>query len=203
MPKSATLARGGAHLLGMAPLLILLWDIAQSDLGPDPAARVVRDLGYWGLVLLWACLTMTPLRLLFKQAFWVAARRPLGLWSFAYVSQHVSVFAVLWCGLDPVILMEELSERTYIYLGLLGWGLMLPLAITSPRAIRRRKGKNWSRLHRLVYVVSILAILHFTLAAKLDYREPIGFAIFLIFLFFVRKKARQGKAGFIKCAPSA
>lgn len=203
MVRSATLVRIVAHTLGVLPLVKLLWDITGNNLGTDPATRLVHELGFWGLVFLWASLTMTPLRLLLRQSFWVAARRPLGLWSFTYISFHVAAFLVLWCGLDPAIIQEEITQRTYILLGVLAWILMLPLAITSPQVIRRNMGKQWIRLHRLVYIVSILAILHFALAVKLDYLQPVAFSIFLIFLLFVRKRARQGKAGFIKCAPSA
>lgn len=203
MPKGATLLRLAAHVLAVIPLAMLLWEASQNRLGTDPATYVVHELGFWGLVLLWASLAMTPLRILLKQPVWVSARRPLGLWSFFYICLHLASFLVAWCGLDPVILQEEILERPYILLGVLGWLLMLPLAATSPKTVRRRMGKRWIPLHRLVYGVALLALLHIALAAKLEYVKPLAFGILLIFLFFIRIRSRQARAGSIKCAPSA
>lgn len=203
MPKGATLIRLAAHVLAVIPLGNLLWEASQNRLGTDPATYVVHELGFWGLVLLWSSLAMTPLRILLKQPVWVSARRPLGLWSFLYICLHLASFLVAWCGLDPVILKEELLERPYILLGALAWLLMLPLAATSPKVTRRQLGKRWIVLHRLVYGVAVLALLHVSLAAKLEYVKPLAFGILLIFLFFIRIRARQAKAGSIKCAPSA
>ena len=192
-----------AHILSALPLVNLCWLAYQHQLGTDPATYLVHELGFWALVLLWASLTMTPLRLKSGKSFWMSVRRPLGLWSFAYVVLHLTAFVLAWCGLDPAILKEEILERPYILIGVFAWLLMLPLAATSPQIIRRKMGARWIRLHRLVYAVAVLGLIHYALVAKLEYVNPIVFGIFLIFLFFIRFKARQARSAPIKCAPSA
>lgn len=136
--------------------------------------------------LLWACLAMTPLKKLFGQPFWIAARRSLGLWAFFYVTLHLMAFSLLWAGADLAIINEEIRQRPYILLGLSAWILLIPLALTSTRAARRTLGVRWIQLHRTVYIVAFLALAHLLFIAKLDYVKPVAFAIVLIFLFFVR-----------------
>ncbi len=203
MRRLQTLMRVVAHVVSACPLLNLGWIAYQNQLGTDPATYVVHELGLWGLVLLWASLAMTPLRILSGQSCWMVARRPLGLWSFFYICLHLTAFLLAWCGLDPVVLREEILERPYILIGLLAWILLIPLAATSPQSIRRRMGKRWILLHRLVYGIAILGLIHLAMAAKLEYVKPIAFGILLIFLFFIRIKARQSRRPPINCAPSA
>lgn len=196
-----TLIRVLAHSLSIIPLASLLWDMSRQRLGTDPATYLVHQLGFWGMVLLWSSLAMTPFRILLRQPFWMNARRPLGLWSFFYLSLHVSVFALAWCGLDRAVIWEEFSERLYIMLGVAAWLLMIPLVVTSPQAVRRRMGVRWVRVHRLVYVIAVLGCTHLAFAAKLEYTKPAIFGIVLIFLFLIRVKGRQAKTTSIKCAP--
>lgn len=201
MPGRQNLLRAVVHSLAACPLASLLWEMSQNQLGSDPATYLVHQLGFWGLVLLWCSLAMTPLRILLRQPLWMGARRPLGLWSFFYITLHLTAFILAWCGLDFAIVSEEITERPYVILGLMSWLLMMPLAATSTHSIRRRMGVRWVRLHRLVYLIAVLAFFHFALAAKLEYVKPIAFGIVLIFLFFIRIKARQGRFTSIKCAP--
>lgn len=196
-------ARIAAHGLAICPLAFLILQALQNHLGTDPASYIVHELGFWGLVFLWASLSMTPLRVLLKQPYWVAARRALGLWSFAYICLHLGAFLVAWCGLDLVIIQEEIAERPYILVGVAAWLLMVPLAVTSTASMRKKMGRRWVHLHKAVYVVAVLALIHLALVAKLEYVKPLTFGIFLIFLFLIRLKARHVKSNSIKCAPSA
>lgn len=201
--RNLKLARAGIHLLAVIPLLMLLRTAYQGDLGPDPAEYVVRELGFWGIVMLWANLSMTPLKNLTSQPYWIGFRRALGLWSFAYICFHLTAFLLFWCGLSPDIITDEIGKRPYILIGLSAWLLMVPLAVTSTRNARRRLGRRWNRLHKLVYPVAVLALLHLIWIAKLDYSKSIIFSIVLIFLFFIRIRARQSKPTSIECASSA
>jgi len=195
--------RIAVHVFAVLPLMQLIWITVNNQLGPDPAQHLVHELGFWGLVFLWCSLAMTPLRVLFGQPYWISLRRPFGLWSFAYICLHLLVFVLAWCGLDITILKEEILERPYILLGVTAWLLMIPLAVTSTQSMRRKLGRKWLTLHRLVYLIAILAFVHLTLAAKLEYVKPLAFGILLIFLFFIRIRARQARSASIKCAPSA
>jgi len=192
-----------AHLGCSVPLIWLLLDVLASDLGPDPAEAVVRRLGFWGITLLWCCLSMTPLRHLTGKSIWIACRRLLGLWAFVYISLHLMSFLVFWCGAEFSVIAEEFAKRPYILLGLTAWLLMIPLAITSTQAARRALGKRWLRLHRLVYLTGLLGLAHLVWIEKLEYSKSIIFGIILIFLFFIRLRARQRKAPSIECASSA
>ena len=191
------------HVTAMLPLSYLGWLVATNNLGPDPAQYLVHELGFWGLLFLWLSLSMTPLRMLTGKPGWVAFRRATGLWSFAYVCLHLTVFLLAWCGLNIEIIQEEILERPYILLGVVAWLLMIPLAITSINALRRRLGRRWLQLHRMVYGIAVLGLLHLALVAKLEYLEPLLFGMVLIFLFFMRWRGRQGRGKVIECAPSA
>lgn len=203
MMRTPVRARIAAHGVAVCPLAYLMWQALQDQLGTDPASYIVHELGFWGMVFLWVSLSMTPFRLMLKQPYWLAARRALGLWSFAYICLHLGAFLVAWCGLDLAIIQEEVAERPYVLIGVAAWLLMVPLAMTSTVNLRKRMGKRWIQLHRTVYAVAILALIHLSLVAKLEYVKPLAFGIFLIFLFLIRFKARQAKSNSIKCAPSA
>lgn len=200
---SRVVAKAIAHLGCSVPLIWLSLDVLGSDLGPDPAEVVVRRLGFWGITLLWCCLAMTPLRHITGKSIWIACRRLLGLWAFTYISLHLSAFLLFWSGADTDVIAEEFVKRPYIALGLAGWILMIPLAATSTQNARRSLGKRWLQLHRLVHVIALLGLAHLIWIEKLDYSKSITFSIILIFLFFIRIRARQRKAPSIECASSA
>ncbi|NIC42455.1 sulfite oxidase heme-binding subunit YedZ [Aquabacterium sp. A08] len=142
---------------------VWLWFAGFTDrLGANPAEALIRGLGDWTLRLLCLTLLVTPLRQAFGLAALATWRRGLGLWTFAYASQHLWAYAWLDTGLDGAELLRDVWERPFIAVGLLAWLLLLPLAATSfPRAIRALGAVRWRRLHRAVYVVAGLAVLHF------------------------------------------
>ena len=178
--------RIGLHLGALVPLGWLLYLIVTGEIGADPAERVVRDLGFYGVCLLWLSLSMTPLRLITKKPQWIAYRRAFGLWGFAYLTLHLLAFVVMWAGLNWSIVLEEVTKRPYIYVGLAGWVLLLPLALTSTRSARRSLGRRWITLHKSVYVVSVLAMIHMAWIAKLDYLQVIVFSVILFLLYASR-----------------
>jgi len=177
------------HLALLLPLGWLLYLGFTGQLGTDPAQRVVRHLGFSGACILWLCLAMTPLRRLTGEPGWIGFRRALGLWAFAYLSLHLLAFVVVWAGLDLAIILEELTKRPYMYVGLVGWLLMVPLAVTSTRSARRRLGRRWQQLHRLIYPVALLGLLHMIWLAKLDYLQPALFGVALLLLLVSRRLA--------------
>ena len=176
------------HLLALTPVAILAWQFYDvwktggDTLGADPVAEIEHRLGLWALRLLLITLAITPLRQLSGQPVLIRFRRLLGLYAFFYASLHLAAYL----GLDRrgywTQIFEEIAKRPYITVGFTAWLLLVPLALTSTQGWVRRLGRNWIRLHRLVYVVGVLAILHFWWLVKSDIREPLLYAALLAVL---------------------
>lgn len=179
-------------------LLCLLpcgWLLAQAllgNLGANPIEAVIRYLGDWALRLLLLTLAATPLRLLTGWGWPVRLRRLLGLFAFFYAVLHLLAYTVLDQFFDWSAIWEDIVERPFITTGMLAWLLLLPLALTSNRAAQRRLGRDWKRLHRLIYPAAILAVVHFTLMVKADLREPLIYGAILTLLLSLRFIRRQG-----------
>ena len=176
------------HLLALTPVAILAWQFydvwktGSDALGADPVAEIEHRLGLWALRFLMCALAVTPLRQLTGKPVLVRFRRMLGLYAFAYASLHLSAYL----GLDLrgywTQIFEEIAKRPYITVGFTAWLLLVPLALTSTQGWVRRLGRNWIRLHRLVYVIGVLAVLHFWWLVKSDIREPLLYAALLAVL---------------------
>lgn len=145
--------------------LYLAWQFA---LGPDPGKVLVDSLGEGALVLLLLTLSMTPLQRLTGWAGWLAVRRQLGLWCFTYALLHLTGYLYFLLGGEFSRLGEELRERPYILVGGLGFVGLTVLAMTSSRWSMRRLGRRWKKVHRLVYLVVILALLHMLWVVRAD-----------------------------------
>ncbi|MFS2072496.1 protein-methionine-sulfoxide reductase heme-binding subunit MsrQ [Pseudomonas sp. CT11-2] len=151
--------------------LLWLYQAWADVLGPDPGKVLVDRLGLGALVLLLITLSMTPLQKLTGWSGWIAVRRQLGLWCFAYVALHLSGYTAFILGFDWSQLGIELRKRPYIIVGVLGFLGLLVLAVTSSRYSQRRLGVRWKRLHRLVYVILGLGLLHMLWIVRADLRE--------------------------------
>lgn len=175
-------ARVAAHVAAWAPLAWLGWQVRNEliagtgALGADPVAAIEHFLGLWGLRFLLLSLAVTPLRQLTGWTVLLRFRRMLGLYAFFYVTLHFAAFLVLDLRGYWTEVFTEIVERPYITVGFLAWLLLLPLAATSTQAAMRRLGRLWGRLHKLVYVVALLSILHFWWLVKSDVREPAVYA---------------------------
>jgi len=154
----------------VAPVLWLYqaWIFA---LGPDPGKVLVDRLGLGTLILLLITLSMTPLQRVTGWPGWIVVRRQLGLWCFAYVFMHMSAYAVFVLGLDWSQLGVELVKRPYIIVGALAFLCLLALAVTSNRYSQRRLGTRWKKLHRLIYVILALGLLHMFWIVRADLKE--------------------------------
>ena len=191
-------AKAAVHVAALTPLAILAWqvlDVARTGsnaLGADPVAEIEHRLGLWALRLLLATLAITPLRQLTGQPVLVRFRRMLGLYAFAYATLHFSAYLVLALRGYWAIVFEEIAKRPYITVGFAAWLLLVPLAVTSTKGWIRRLGRNWARLHKLVYLVGVLAVLHFWWIVKTDVREPLLYAAILAVLLGWRAWKRFG-----------
>lgn len=171
-----------AHLLALTPLAILAWRIRSElltgtgALGADPVAAIEHYLGIWALRFLMITLAVTPLRQLTGQPVLLRFRRMLGLYAFFYATLHFAAYLVLDLRGYWEMIFEEIVKRPYITVGFAAWLLLVPLAVTSTKAAIRRLGRNWARLHKLVYAIAVLAVLHFWWLVKSDVREPALYA---------------------------
>jgi sulfoxide reductase heme-binding subunit YedZ len=187
-PRGIIAAKTLVHLLALTPAAILGWQIraealtGSGGLGADPVAEIEHRLGLWALRFLMLTLAITPLRQLIHKPVLVRFRRMLGLYAFFYATLHLTAYLVLDLRGYWAQIFEEIAKRPYITVGFLAWLLLVPLAITSTQAAIRRLGRNWARLHRLVYAVGVLAVLHFWWLVKSDVREPALYATTLAVL---------------------
>jgi len=170
----------------LLPLALLAWDTWHGALGADPVAQLEHRSGDWALRLLLATLAITPLRRLTGWNKAIRFRRMLGLFAFFYVSVHLTIYLVIDLGGFWSQLLTEIAKRPYITVGFTAWLLLIPLALTSTNAMMRRLGRNWQRLHKLVYLIATLGVLHFLWLVKADHREPAIYLGVLIVLLLLR-----------------
>lgn len=180
------LFRLGIFVLASIWPLWWLYEAAMNALGPDPGKILVDRLGLGGLIFLLITLSMTPLQRLTGWAGWVVSRRQLGLWCFAYIVMHMTAYMVFVLGLDWRQLGVELSKRPYIIVGALGLTGLLALALTSNRYSQRRMGARWKKLHKLVYAILALGLLHFLWVVRADLKEWSIYAAVGVFLLALR-----------------
>jgi methionine sulfoxide reductase heme-binding subunit len=168
-----------------APLVWLISAAFLNQLGPNPAEALIRGTGDWTLRALCLTLCVTPLRVLSAWPHWARIRRMLGLWTFAYASLHLLAFAWLDMDLDTDAIAKDILKRPFILVGTLAWLLMLPLALTSfNRAIRALGAPRWQALHRAVYAVALLGVIHFLWmrASKQNFAEVVVYGAIVALL---------------------
>ena len=181
-PRALTAAKALVHALALTPAAILAWQIraefltGTGGLGADPVAEIEHRLGLWALRFLMLTLAVTPLREITGLPALLRFRRMLGLYAFAYATLHLGAYLVLDLRGYWTQIFEEIAKRPYITVGFAAWLLLVPLALTSTQAAIRRLGRNWARLHKLVYLIAVLAVLHFWWLVKSDVREPALYA---------------------------
>jgi sulfoxide reductase heme-binding subunit YedZ len=177
-----------ANIGALIPLLWLVWDFAQGNLSVNLIDDITDRTGKAALILLMLSLACTPVNILFGWSQVLTVRKALGLYAFFYASGHFLNFVGLDYGFDvSFILGDALLEKPYILVGLGALLILLPLAITSTKGWMKRLGRNWKRLHQLVYGAGVLAVLHFFWLAKAAERlEPLLYGLGLTLLLIVR-----------------
>lgn len=182
-------ARALAFGLCLLPLIHLVYGAATDQLGANPAEALIRGLGDWSLRLLCLTLAVTPLRIRTRTPQLARYRRMLGLFTFFYVCLHLLAYGWLDMGLDLADIGRDILKRPFILVGFTCWLLLLPLALTSSRrAVRWLGGRQWVALHRLVYPIAGLALLHFfwMRAGKNDFAEVAVYAAVIAVLLLER-----------------
>jgi methionine sulfoxide reductase heme-binding subunit len=188
MKRNARIAvKTGVWALCLLPLLVLLYRAFTDGLGANPISYVTNWLGQWTFRLLLVSLALTPLRIVTGLAWPVLLRRLVGLFTFFYASLHFSVWILLDHFFNWDQMLGDLVKRRYITVGMLALLCLIPLAITSTNGMVKRLGGNaWRRLHRLIYLIGILAALHFLWLAKGFRPDAFLYAGLLMLLLGVR-----------------
>ncbi len=182
----------GAALLPFAWILYLVFG---NHLGPDPAQELSIESGEWTLRFLLLTLALTPLRQITGFPEFVRRRRMIGLFTLFYASVHFLSWMSFLLAFRWYAIGEEIIQRPFITVGFAAFVILVALGITSPKAMVRRMGVNWKRLHRLIYVAAILAIVHQLWIQRTDVIEPVIYgsilALLLGFRVVQRRRRRQ------------
>ncbi|MTD27928.1 protein-methionine-sulfoxide reductase heme-binding subunit MsrQ [Erwinia sorbitola] len=177
------------HLAGFLPLLWLLLSIDQGWFSADPAKDIQHFTGRMALKFLLASLAVTPLARYGKQPLLIRVRRLLGLWCFAWATLHLVSYSLLELGISNLSLLgSELISRPYLTLGIICWVILLLLAATSFQKAQRKLGKRWQTLHNAVYLVAILAPVHYLWSVKILSPQPWFYALIAAILLAWRYK---------------
>ena len=181
----------------LLPLFLLFRNLYLDQLGANPFEVLTRSSGEWTLRFFLFILAMTPLRRLTGSPWPLRLRRMFGLFVFFHVCVHLLTYIWLDHFFDWGEIFTDILKRPYITFGMLAFVLLIPLAVTSTKAMMKRLGKSWKSLHKLVYVIAILGVLHYMLLVKADLREPIIYAVILFVLLLFRWKPLMSvKLGF-------
>ena len=184
--------RRALYVVGMAPAVWYFYLGITNQLGADPQNVLERALGLWALRFLVVSLAISPLRQLGGPNL-IRYRRAIGLLAFYYACLHLTVYMVIDQGLDLTAILNDITRKPYIIVGMAAFVTLVPLAITSNSASIRRLGGRWNRLHRLAYVAAVLAALHFIMLVKVWPLEPLIYAALVVSLLLFRLQASLRK----------
>jgi len=170
-------------LLPLARLFVLG---SGGGLGANPIEFITHSTGTWTLVGLLVTLSVTPLRRLTGRADLIRYRRMLGLFAFFYAILHFMTYLWLDQFFDFASIAKDIVKRPFITVGFAAFVLLIPLAVTSTRVMMRRLGRRWQPLHRLVYLIALLGVIHYVWLVKKDLTQPLMFGAVLVMLLAMR-----------------
>lgn len=199
MSDSSTdkLVKTAVFLILLTPLAIQVYGFFSGSLGANPIEAITRRTGDWALRILLMTLAVSPLARITGWHTLIKYRRMLGLFSFFYVCVHLSLYITLDKFFDFSEILDDVIKRPFITAGFSAFILLIPLALTSTAKMMERLQYRWLLLHRLVYIIAMLATLHFWWMVKADTREPAIYAIILAGLlgfrlfFYVKRKIKS------------
>lgn len=171
----------------LAPLIWITWAAVRGDLGANPVESVNRHLGDWAIRMLLASLAVTPVVQITGLSVVMRFRRMLGLFAFAYATLHIANYIVADQFFNWADIWADIIKRNYITVGMATFLILLPLALTSTKGmIKRLGGKRWRKLHRIIYLAGIGAVVHYTMMVKADLSQPVLHAAILFVLLAYR-----------------
>jgi sulfoxide reductase heme-binding subunit YedZ len=170
------------------PLALLGYGAVTNTLGPDPTSKIALTTGYTTLLPLILSLAVTPVRSLSPRLSWlIKFRRLLGLFAFFYGTLHLLTYVALYSNFSVQAMIDDITKRRFIMAGAAAWLLLLPLAATSTTwSIRKLGGKNWKRLHMLVYLAAICGLVHYWWQVKPGVLSPLRMTVVLAVLLLAR-----------------
>ena len=170
----------------LLPFIALVMGAVNDTLGTNPVETMTHETGEWTLRFLLLTLLITPLRRLSGHNWLIRLRRMLGLFAFFYACLHFLTYIWFDHYFNWFEIIKDIPKRPFITVGFIAFVLLVPLALTSTNAMMRRLKKNWTRLHKLVYVIAVLGVLHFLWLVKADILEPMVYALILLVLLGYR-----------------
>ena len=176
--------------LSLLPILIIFYQIIFNQLGPEPVKEITHVTGNWTLRFIIITLAMTPLQKFTKLNFWISYRRMFGLFVFFYASAHMMTYVGLDYRFDLSSIGDDIIKKKFIFVGFLAWILLVPLALTSSKRMIRILRDKWKKLHKLIYLISLLGIVHFLWLVKVVTAEPLIYLIIIVILLTLRVKTK-------------
>lgn len=170
----------------LLPAGMMIYRLFNQQLGAEPVDAMLTITGLWTLRFLLLTLAVTPIRKLSGYNA-VPYRRMLGLYAFFYALLHLLIYLAFEQSFSPTAVVDDVLKRPFIFVGMLAFFLLIPLAVTSTKAMMKRLGKRWKTLHKAVYWLTGLALLHFFWAQKSDYTEPLFYLGIFIILLLLRR----------------
>ena len=172
-------------LFSSIPFFLILYKTIFNKLGPEPVKEITHLTGEWTLLFIIFTLSMTPLKKITKLNIWISFRRMLGLFLFFYATLHMLTYVVIDYRLDLQSISKDIFTKKFIFVGFAAWLLLTPLALTSSKKAMMLLKDKWKKIHRLIYIIAILGVVHFIWLVKKDLTEPLIYmAIILILLLF-------------------
>ena len=181
----------GIFFLSLVPFIFIVYKIYFNQLGPEPVKEITHHTGEWTLIFICLTLAMTPLKRLTNLTIWIKFRRMLGLFIFFYATLHMLTYVVIDYRLDFSSISKDILTKRFIFVGFAAWLLLLPLTLTSSRKAVMFLKDKWKKLHRLIYVIAILGVVHFLWLVKFDITEPLIYAAIILVLLLFRIKFKK------------
>ena len=176
--------------LSLLPILIIFYQIIFNQLGPEPVKEITHVTGNWTLRFIIITLAMTPLQKFTKLNFWISYRRMFGLFVFFYASAHMMTYVGIDYRFDWSSISDDIVKKKFIFAGFLAWLLLVPLALTSSKRMIRLLRDKWKKLHKLIYIISLLGIIHYLWLVKVVTVEPLIYLIIIVILLTLRVKMK-------------
>ena len=180
-----------AFIIGLLPATLLAVQFLQDNLGANPIEEITHSTGEWALRFLLITLRATPVNRLFGWRWPIRLRRMYGLLAFFYAFLHLAIYLWLDQFFDWPEIWLDILDRPFITIGMLAFVLLLPLVATSNKAMMKRLGKRWKKLHRLAYLIPLLGVLHYWWLVKADVLEPLLYGVALLVLLMLRMPVLQ------------
>ena len=176
--------------ISLLPILIIFYQIIFNQLGPEPVKEITHVTGNWTLRFIIITLAMTPLQKFTKLNFWISYRRMFGLFVFFYASAHMMTYVGIDYRFDWSSIGDDIVKKKFIFAGFFAWLLLVPLALTSSKRMIRLLRDKWKKLHKLIYIISLLGIIHYLWLVKVVTVEPLIYLIIIVILLTLRVKMK-------------